>query len=305
MPSFIRVPLMKLEWEHISKLINAPIDIIWSFDPFRFQDLHLLPALFKLFHSVDLVKSPWAEYTARHSDLVLASNSKILERYRDLKVRKYLLGHGLSRNFFLHRDQPDSFQIEKKGRPAIGYSGNLLIEYLDREILLDLVRSNPDCDFYFFGPYTKSNLTPKFKNQSSEFVSQLMQQENTILLGAVPNAQLFHYLYQMDVLLICYNTRLYSDAVADSHKVLEYLSTGKTVISSYMSSYEQYPNLIEMTNDNTKLCQVLRKVLGELEEYNSKSKADVRMQFALDRSYRKRIEEIENVMNQCYQPEPY
>ena len=299
LPGWVRLPLMKIEWAAIQKLIATPIDIIWSFDPFRFQDLHLLSSSFSVFHAVDLVNSSWDAYTAGNADLVLVTNRKIMERYQDLDGIKYQIGHGLSSSFL---DQPDhstaEFKVRKRGRPAIGYSGNLLIDYLDRETMLHLVEANADYDFYFFGPYQKSNLTKSVQHQAEAFVQSLRNQDNCILLGAIPPRQLYGYLSQMDVLLICYNTGMYLNEVADPHKVLEYLSTGKTVVASYTLAYEKYKHLVEMTSENSGLGNLLREVVDNITEYNSETRVSLRKKFARERTYEKKIKEIEGVIQQ-------
>ncbi len=297
LPDWLRISLIKIEISDILKIIKVPIDIVWSFDPFRFQDLDLFNVSYRIFHSVDLMSSKWDKYTAMKADLVLTSNSIILNRYRDVTGHKYNIGHGLSR-FFLEPENLAPAQSLKRtpNRVAIGYCGNLLIQYLDRKTFTEIIFDNPELDFYLIGPYNESNISQNVSKEAKEFIDILRAQKNCFLLGAKPPEELYQYLNQMDILLICYQTQSYLNEVADPHKTLEYLSTGKVIVSSHMLSYESRNDLIEMSKNNTQLGSLLANVAKNINTFNSQERKATRTTYARKRSYYNKIKEIERLI---------
>jgi hypothetical protein len=297
LPNWLRIPLMKIELSAVLKLIGVPIDIVWSFDPYRFQDLDLFKVGYRIFHSVDLLSSRWDMYTAMKADLVLTSNGIILDRYRDVNRPKYNIGHGLSR-YFLEPEHLAPLQSFKRSlnRVAIGYCGNLLMQYLDLKTFTHIILGNPELDFYLIGPYQESNLSQSVSQEANEFINMLKKQDNCFLLGPKPPEVLYQYLVQMDILLICYQTQNYLNEVSDSHKTLEYLSTGKVVVSSHLLAYESKGHLIEMTNHNNQLGVLLSKVAKNLDSFNSEENMDTRIGYARERSYGEKIKVIERLI---------
>lgn len=298
LPNMIRKFFVKLEISKIMKLIDSPLDIVWSFDPFRLQDLDLFAPSYRIYHSVDLVTSKWDRYTAAKANLILTSNSSILDRYQNLVKVSHNIGHGLS-NYFL---DPMYLTINSgfkrsDDRMAVGYSGNLLIQSLDHKTFIEIIETNNKLDFFLFGPYKPSNLSKSSSNASFEFIAKLKALENCYLIGPIPSGQLGFYLNQMDILMICYDIRKYLYQVAyPTHKVLEYLSTGKVIVSNKMLECKSISHLIEMSDENKELPSMISHVAGNLGEFNSQKKVASRISFAKERSYQKKIKEIEKLI---------
>lgn len=292
LPHWIRIPLLKIEIAAISKLIDHSIDVVWSFDPFRFQDLDLFKTKFRIFHSADLIFSKWDQYTAMKADLVLTTDARILKRFQDIHKPKYNIGHGLSKHF-LKSDNLVSKPtfIRNHQRAAVGYCGNLLIQCLDREAFKNLILGNQQLDFYMIGPYKANNLSSRVNSKAEQFIEFLKTTTNCMLIGPKPPSQLYQYLRQMDILLVCYQAN-----TTNPHKLLEYLSTGKVVVCSYLQEYESRTDLIEMSQDNNQLGVLLSKVAQNLDKFNNREKMISRVAFAHQRSYQMKINEIEKMV---------
>jgi len=100
----------------------------------------------------------------------------------------------------------------------------------------------------------------------------------------------------MDALIIAYRIK----NAQNSHKVLEYLGTGKVIVSSHFSHYANHPELIEMVSskeDNDLLPELFDEVIGNLDHYNSHEKQELRRSYANNCSYSKNIARIEDFVN--------
>ncbi len=110
-------------------------------------------------------------------------------------------------------------------------------------------------------------------------------------------AELAEGLNKMDALLICY--RIKNDQ--NHHKVLEYLGTGKVIVSNYMSSYSgEDPDLIYMVNNkeaNDGLPELFNRVISKLDYYNAPELAEKRKKFARQYSYSNNLKRIQEFIS--------
>jgi 5'-deoxynucleotidase YfbR-like HD superfamily hydrolase len=79
--------------------------------------------------------------------------------------------------------------------------------------------------------------------------------------------------------------------------MLEYLASGKAVIASWTEEYKDRRHLIEMVESNDKLPEKFREVISNLDHYNSPEKQAVRKAFALENTYSRKIQQIEELIN--------
>jgi hypothetical protein len=114
--------------------------------------------------------------------------------------------------------------------------------------------------------------------------------------GPVTALELARGIQAMDALLICYNIK--NDQ--NHHKVLEYLGTGRVIISNYLSAYSKMPGLIEMvssTDNNDDLPDLFDKVMHSLSDYNSEGNQAKRLAFAKQYTYASNVKRIEDFVN--------
>ncbi|SVE33920.1 uncharacterized protein METZ01_LOCUS486774, partial [marine metagenome] len=146
------------EWaKEIKHSFNGSIDITWSFDPSSFQYLGAFGGKLNIFHPVDVHKPNFEKATAKHADVILATSDKILERYKEFNKPKLKVNHGLA-DQFLSSTHINKNIIQRNDRINVGYMGNLHYQHLDTIVLKDIITLNPNVDFYFIGPYEKSNI---------------------------------------------------------------------------------------------------------------------------------------------------
>jgi hypothetical protein len=286
---------------HIRKLlkfIGRPIDLVWSFDigyvyPFRF-----FPAnAYKIFHPVDEPLVKIAIDSAIGADIIFSVTKEILDKYRHLGIPLYFINHGLADEFL-----PSENKMNRQvGAIHVGFSGNLLRSDLDKEIIIAIVEQNPHIYFEFWGnyEYEDSKIPIAVLRMQYSFIKTLKSLPNVKLHGPVNAKVLAREFLRMDAFLICYNVQLDQSKGTNYHKIMEFLSTGKIIISNNITTYSNRPDLIQMVgerNSNEQLPALFSEVMKNIEEHNSPEKTYRRIAFARDNVYVKQVKRIEEYL---------
>jgi hypothetical protein len=271
------------------------IDVIWSFDQSKFQKLTQFQADKKIFHPVDFIEKAKKYRTriANSADIVLSVSKVILQEIQT-STPKFFINHGLDEIFTLKNNSsnpPPTFISNKKIN--VGYVGNLQMKFIDWDILIATIELNPTINFVFIGPDKKSNIGGSVKFNQIEKIKSL---KNTFFTGPLSKIDLQKTLSFFDIFLICYNHNKFPIEVSNSHKILEYLSTGKIILSNYISTYKG-SSLLEMVEHNSLIPEKLSFIAENLNNYNNLENESERIHYALDNSYIKQIERVEKILN--------
>jgi hypothetical protein len=99
----------------------------------------------------------------------------------------------------------------------------------------------------------------------------------------------------MDCLVVAYAPDRLWDR-SNSHKVLEYLSTGRAIVSTHVSAYRDQGGLIRMAHPDNELefPILFRDTISRLDEFNSPPFQEARREFALDNTYSRQLDRIES-----------
>jgi len=280
--------------KEILNTINQPIDILWDFDQYRFPNSKAFKAKRTIFHPVDIMKQIPAKIRSRKSnlsDLTLYLSNEII---KDLKTCKpcHFINHGISEDFF--RGTNSTYPFISKEKINVGYVGNIQSKFLDWKTLKTIVKNNPTVNFIFIGPYQNSNLGGDNLFKDIDFIKL---QYNCTLLGSKPANELTEILPSFDAFLICYDTDNYRKEVSNSHKLLEYCSSGKVIISNYISTYANKQGVLEMVDNNIDLPLKFKNVISNLDFYNTSKKSEYRINFAKKNTYKNHIEKIAQLIN--------
>jgi len=286
---------------HIAKVLKktGQIDIIWSFDLSNTIPLSSFPdSCIKLFMPVDELEEKMAVKAAKSADAIFSVTNEILDKFRSLQVPRVFLNHGVA-DMFIN----DNVTTGKDGIVRVGLSGNFLRPDIDRQTLLEIISNNKNAEFHFWGSAgkSKSNLVGGLDEGALPFVQMLEQQKNVVLHGAVPPTQLAVKLKNMDAFLICYDVNKDQSKGTNYHKILEYLGAGKVVVSNNVSTYKQYPGIVEMVesrDNNKELPALFQHVLQHLDEYNAESKQKERISFTRQFTYQKQVDKIEAALQE-------
>ena len=294
LPSFLIDIQNKQIIKKLLQIIDKRIDVVWSFDQSKFQNLRQFNASVKIFHPVDYIEkaSPYLTRIANSADVVLSVSQAIIDEI-ETTTSKHFINHGLDNIFIQKNDiekRPD-FILENKIN--VGYVGNLQIKLMDWEALTNTIKLNTDVNFVFIGPDKSSNIGGSKTFKQLDVIKSL---NNTYFTGAMTKEELQRTLSYFDAFLISYDHKKFPIQVSNSHKILEYLSTGKVTVSNYISTYDG-SDLIESVNDNSLLPNKLTEVIKNLAKFNHQEKIDARIKFAKANLYPKQIAKIETLLN--------
>jgi hypothetical protein len=293
-PSFFQKG-MEIHAVQIRKAIGHPIDIVWDFDcNFLFHNLSPFQPKTIIFHPVD--QGHEAPVTKKPS-IIFSVSDIILDSQRHLGAPSYFINHGLGPQFSelakreLHNLTNDAF--DKLQKPQnIGYIGNLKHPAIDRKILINIIQNHPKLHFHFFGPYELS--AQEGKNTAlHHFIHFLKNAENVTLYGLQDQKKIIKFNKIIDIYLATYKKTKHYNA-DNSHKILEYLSTGKIVVSNLLSTYKESELfLMPKTFSNQNLPELFEESINNWSDFHTLEKRKARIQFALDHSYDRQLDKIE------------
>lgn len=292
--------LMARQVRRIIKAIGQTPGVIWSFDignlyPFRlFSQVPL-----KVFYPVDEPLQPAAIAAAQNASVIFSVTNEILAKYHQYQVPKYFIHHGVSESF-LGKLSAQDWRPSDKIR--VGYSGNMLRGDIDRETVLKIVKENPSIEFHFFGSYEnkQSNIGGSASSDSVEFIGQLQGLSNVKMRGVLSQDELANSFNQMDAFLVCYDIQKDQSKGTNYHKLMEYIGTGKVIVSNNVTTYQHLPDIISMTasrDHNNGLPALFKEVVSNLSAHNSPDKMALRRKFAMDNTYPKQLERIAGLLS--------
>jgi hypothetical protein len=295
--------LMRTQVKKILKKIKEPVQIIWSFDIGNLYPFRLFPKnSIRIFHPVDEPLTSEAIAAAKGAGVIFSVTKEILEKYKNFQVPAFFVNHGVSTVFLKEHLHHEYVQ----GNPIrVGYAGNLLRKDIDGACLLQLIRENPAVQFEFWGAYQfhHSNVGGIEDEEIKKFTYELKAQANVILHGPVAAAELSKAYHSVDVFLICYDIMKDQSRGTNYHKVMEYLSTGKVIVSNNITTYAEMTDLIVMCNsrlNNHEMPMLFKKVINNLSYYNSYNLISKRKSFASQNTYANQLHQIEQQLEQLF-----
>jgi hypothetical protein len=286
--------LIKKQIRNILNQIGKPVDIVWSFDLGNLFPLaYFEKNIYKVFQPVDEPGDNHAILAAKDANIIFSVTREILDKYKNYKVRKCFINHGLANEFTEIREDMEL----KPARIQAGMSGNLLRTDLDRSTLLKIVHENPEVDFHFFGSYKVegSNISGKSDAGTMAFLEKLHSYKYVNLHGVLKTQELARYLNRMDIFIICYDIDKDQSKGTNYHKVMEYLSIGKVIVSNNITTYVNQPDLVHMARErqnNFELPPLFKETVLNLSLYNSACLIEKRKKFARKNTYEKQLDVI-------------
>jgi hypothetical protein len=286
--------LMKQHVRWLLKKLNQPFDIVWCFEPNLYSNLEWFKAKKKIYHPVDELFYDYQFKPGKNADMVISVTNEILAKFREVNGKKLFVNHGISREF---AEAAGSYRWQKESAVTIGYSGNLLRADIDFETMKKCIREFHEARFVFWGNYQlkHSNLAGNENAEILSFIEFLRKSPNVELKGAIAVHELVNEYRRADIFLICYDILKDQSHGTNYHKVMEFLSTGRVIVSNNITTYHDC-NLLRMCNSRTsnqEFQQILGETISHCELYNSAAMQQQRKEFAAQNTYQQHILRIE------------
>jgi glycosyltransferase involved in cell wall biosynthesis len=194
-------------------------------------------------------------------------------RRSDLPIAMIRNGVDVERFQGLARSSPRPADVPAAKRPIVGFVG-ALYEWIDWELIAEVTRALPECDFVFVGPHDGRGA-----------VERLGRLRNVVLLGARPYDQVPAYVQAFDVCWVPFDQSRTSRA-ANPIKIYEYLSLGKPVVSTPVADTHSFENHVLVGHGPAEVTAHLRAALAARDE-----NAAARVEFARANSWDARAAE--------------
>lgn len=277
------------------KRITGEIDELWNFNPHFITDSNLFGAKKNLLFLYDLYCGNNIMKAACCSDGIVSVAQNILDTVREAQKPTLLLNHGLSASFEKFARVNEGLQPPRE-RVQIGYVGNLLRGAIDFTAFMNIVSTHPEVHFNLWGPsgLKENNVSgTEISPEAKQFSDFLHQSGNVTLHGVLTPDELAREIQNMDGFLFLYDRKKDMNQASNSHKLIEYLSTGKPVFSLFVSSYKGKDLLVmQDEEDTTGFPDFFSTKVGNISAFTEPAMVSRRINFALENTYNKQISRI-------------
>lgn len=286
----------------VKALVGSKIDEVWSFNPNQYIDLKPFGAKKSIVLLYDLYQGSHVARALEKADALISVSSVILDHYKDTSPPKLFIQHGLGPHFADRsgeRLRKEDFDRPGIGKIKVGYTGNLLRAGMNTDVAMEIIRQHPEIEFHFWGPYSMKDNNVNDVGYSApaellSFIEFLQQKENVFLHGVVTQQVLADKLFEMDAFLFIYSPKKEVNGASNAHKLLEYISTGKVVIATHVSSYAGSDLMVMCdSKEEERLPEIFDRTVADLAFHNSKERQIMRIGFALDNTYARQVERVE------------
>jgi hypothetical protein len=277
--------LMRLQAKRLVNAAGRP-DLVWDFDnAYQFRDLMPFGAGTTLFHLVDDVGE--AGLGTKGADHVFYLHRSFCMRAGGLPLADHEIGHGLGRAHARAAAQAGD-PTRRAGPPHLGFVGNLAAPWIDWAAVAEMLHRHPQARFTFWGPLPSAALDPLLQG--------IVEHPATRFPGLTAPERILDEAADVDLWLIPLRANRLPGGALNSHKVLEYLATGKAVAMTRLEAYTDSP-LVYMPDAaaNEALPDLVYRLLTDLEGINAPALVAGRRAFALERSYDRQLERVLNI----------
>jgi len=284
---YINEYFISKEIKNFFKKKGHRIDILWSFDPFRFHKPKKLGATYSIFHAVDLYRfEHYAEEPlCENVDFVFCVSSMLVKQYSVFNKPVFLVPHGISSEEFMADDTSElgNISLKEYGLYIGGIDNRLNFELLER-ILIEF----PEQPILFVGP-----IELPIHSESGQRIIVEKKYNNFYYLEAVHFKKLKYYIHQAK---FCLNLRDHTKIahLVSYHKLLQYLALGKPVFGCEIDDYKNSKGIVYMSNDDMVLMELLRSFLKHGEDTALERK---RIEYAKKFTFQEIFINIERMIN--------
>jgi glycosyltransferase involved in cell wall biosynthesis len=202
------------------------------------------------FHSVQAhreVIGRSLEYSCRGSDLVLAVNQHVADRYRKYNENTHVVLNATNTENFLREsfaEIPQLADIRRQAQAVFGYAGIINRVRLDYDLVRTTAEARPDWHFMFLGSADPS------------FLEMVADHPNLHYHPAVSYRELPDWLHGFDAIVVPFERNAHTQG-NDLLKVNDGLAMGKPVVVAGVECLERYGDLIRVAHGPEEFVQAL------------------------------------------------
>lgn len=286
MPPSLRRWLEARWLARLESRLGGPIDVIWNFENSRFYDMAFAGNRLRIYQQVDLNQAFHAAHAAATADLSIALSdpiARVLQPYARQLLRLTHGHHGVSSTSPLPCEWLQIFEATRQSHGAqLMLVGNLDIPYLDIPLLVQAVAQHPQAMFHLVGPY----------RAGIGLHGALQHAPNVRFWGPQPSQHLPLLMAQADLLLVTYQQETHREQLANPHKLMEYLASGRAILATHTLEYAQRADLMTMSSTAAEFQELLAAVLPELPALNAPERVAHRQAYAREHTYSQQLQRI-------------
>lgn len=224
---------------------------------------------------------------ANSVDIIITPSIELAKKFKPINNSTFHVSQGVDVNLFQKRQQiPTDISCFKK--PIVGFVGNINPEWIDFKLIKHLSSSLPHISFVMIGPID-SNLSNRFNENYRAFRCVFDSSKNVHFLGLKRKEDLPGYLRAMDVCIIPYQLKRNSITPL---KLLEYLASGKSVVSVNLPEVRPFKNIVRIVEDHNEFRDAIERAL----ENETDDQILKRLETAHNHSWENKIEEMSVVI---------
>ncbi|HTR30449.1 MAG TPA: hypothetical protein VMH27_14340 [Puia sp.] len=292
----------------IKAIAGSAIDEVWSFNANQYVDLRPFGAKKSIVLLYDLYRGDHIFRAVEKADALISVSQVILDHYKDTPPPKLFIQHGLGAHFAdrsRQRLRTEDFGTggdlagDGRRKVKVGYTGNLLRVGMNTVVATEIIGKHPEIEFHFWGPHSMKDNNVNDIGYSAppellDFIGFLQRQENVFLHGVVAQQELAARLFEMDAFLFMYSPKQELNGASNAHKLLEYISTGRVVIATHVSSYADTDLLVMCdSREEERLPEIFDQTIKNLSFHNARERQIKRIGFALDNTYSRQVERVQ------------
>nr|WP_255720809.1 glycosyltransferase [Acuticoccus kalidii] len=285
--------LMRVQAKYLIDAIGESPEIVWDFDnACQFVDLRVFGRSLKIFHPVDDVARRGCP--GKRADMVLSTSRRHLEGVPSGAITA-LVGHGLSEPFAecaraVVGDPAAAGPRGRYDRPVIGYVGNLDLHGIDWDVILQIARQLPHVTIWLIGPGERGDVDGARR--------AVHDAANVRFLGRKDANEILSLANEINLWLMAYDGYRDPNGATNPHKLLEYLATGKPIVSNRTEAHCD-TGLIAMPPDlsNETIPELVSATLAELDFCDSDDMRRRRAAYALTFGYEHHLAQIDLMMD--------
>jgi len=287
LPNILQKYYISKIFHQLQNLCKVKFDIVWSFDNSVFFDFSALPnEVYSISHIVDLNQDFEFIKASKTANLCLGVCKPIIAKQTRYNKNTFFIQHGYNHV----QSSTKNFSPALPGRNSVKafYAGNLDIQYLDWDLIKSLIKYNKDVDFIFAG---------KWKNETQK--ENVIGKSNFFHLGVIDSENLYWYYKASDILMILYQSWKFPEQLSNTHKMMEYLGSGKMIVGTWVNEYKNLFNqkFIVMSKNRESYISSFKEVKENLHFWNNSKLIGERKKIASFNTYDKQIDRIEKIIS--------